>query len=134
MARERDFRQRAVTTANLLLEAASMLQESREQGGALNNRASSSFAQSNRTASSTSLRPAPTFQPSLNPISTAANPSLELPAYLTAIQLPASACRMRVPAAADNRKRQKYALGPKHGYALVVFEMMELQTLLKGQG
>ena len=31
MARESDFRQRAVTTANLLLEAASMLQRPREE-------------------------------------------------------------------------------------------------------
>ena len=52
MARERDFRQRVVSTANLLLEAASMLEESREEG-APSNRVSSSrqIVQDNRTPS-----------------------------------------------------------------------------------
>ena len=73
MARERDFRQRVVSTANLLLEAASMLEESREEG-APGNRASSSrqIVQDNRTPS-TSRRPvvAQMSQPSLSSLPTA---------------------------------------------------------------
>ena len=73
MARERDFRQRVVSTANLLLEAASMFEESREEG-APGYRASSSrqIVQDNRTPS-TSRRPAAAqmSQPSLSSLPTA---------------------------------------------------------------
>ena len=73
MARERDFRQRVVSTANLLLEAASMLEESREEGAPGNHVSSSrQIVQANRTPS-TSRRPAAAqmSQPSLSSLPTA---------------------------------------------------------------